>query len=212
MTDTGPPAELGEVVDTGQRRAEPHQPFPERPQPVVWEGQYDELTPDLGELPPDPCADPETAREWNADAAAAEARAKFLVKAAELGDDELYQREFHAFLYRDSNGRVQVGGVSAGNRVGSTEPSTVGEDWTGITPDNIIGEIHNHPGGSVAPGGDWERFDGITSWISQFAGSQRAGEYRRYIIAGGTIRVYDSTSPRNDEPGPEVNPQGLPCP
>lgn len=57
MTDTGPPAELGEVVVTGQRRAEPHQAFPERPQPV-WEGQYDQLTPDMEERP-DPCADPE---------------------------------------------------------------------------------------------------------------------------------------------------------
>lgn len=143
---------------------------------------------ELGEVQPEdppahPCDNPETALEWNADAAAAEAMAKFLAKAAELGDQGLSQREFHAFLYRDSNGRIRVGGVTAGNRVSSTEPATVGADWTGITPDNIIGEIHNHPGGTVAPGGDWERFDGITSWIAQFAGSQRASEYRHYIIA-----------------------------
>lgn len=220
MTDpNGPATELGTIYVVGQRRA-PGGSFPQRGgggggggsgEDGIHQNQVSQDEPP----PPyvqDPCADPSLAREWNTDAAAAEAKAKFLAKAAELGDEELYQREFHAFLYRDSNGRVQVGGVTAGNRVGSTEPSTVGADWTGITPDNIIGEIHNHPGGSVAPGGDWERFDGITSWITQFAGSQRASEYRHYIIASDTIRVYDATSPRNDDPGPEVNPQGQPCP
>jgi hypothetical protein len=213
MTDTGPPAELEDVVVTGQRRPpESLAPFPQRPQPATWPGEHAELPPNIEGDVPDPCADPATALEWNADAAAAEAKRKFLVRASELGDDELYQREFHAFLYRDSNGRIQVGEVSFGNRVGPTQPSTADPNWTGITPDNIIGEIHNHPGGGVAPGGDWERFDGITSWISQFAGSQRASEYRHYIIAGGVIRVYDATSPRNNNPGPEVNPQGQPCP
>lgn len=128
MTDpNGPATELGTIYVVGQRRA-PGGSFPQRGgggggggsgEDGIHQNQVSQDEPP----PPyvqDPCADPSLAREWNTDAAAAEAKAKFLAKAAELGDEELYQREFHAFLYRDSNGRVQVGGVTAGNRVGST--------------------------------------------------------------------------------------------
>lgn len=219
MTDQ-PPTDLGDIWTVGQRR-QPNGLFP-RPGGAGGSGgtgdDGETHQQEVGDEDPtpgtyvDPCANPSTALEWNADAATAEAKRRFLAKAAELGDDGLLMREFHAFLYRDEAGHIQVGEVSAGNRVGSTEPATVGEDWTGITPDNLIGEIHNHPGGGVAPGGDWQRFDGITNWISQFAGSQRASEYRHYIIAADVTRVYNASSPRDDSPGPEVNPEGVPCP
>jgi hypothetical protein len=105
MTDTGPPAELDDVVVTGQRRKDPHEPFPQRPEPVVWEGQHAEKLPGMDEAP-DPCADPETALEWNADAAAAEAAKEFARRAeARIPPETLNTREW-GVLSLSRNGRL----------------------------------------------------------------------------------------------------------
>jgi len=216
MTDTGSPAELDEVVVTGQRREDPYEPFPERPQPVVWDGLYGELPPDL-EGPPDPCADPDTARDWNADAAAAEAKKEFERRAAEREDDGLYSREWHAFIYQDQNGRMYLGPVVPGT-VNSVTPDT-----TGMTPDNLIGFIHNHPGGGLTPSGDdWAGFDSLYNWVAQWSsgGVSRANQPRQYIIGRDTsdpnpsmrIRVFDKESSRSsDATALEVNPDGQQC-
>lgn len=112
MTDTT--TDLGTIWVVGQRRA-PGGNFP----PASGTGgggpgddggvHQDEVDPDGGgqDGPAiDPCASPDTALEWNADAAAAEAKREFERQAAERGDDGLYSREWHAFLYQDATGRV----------------------------------------------------------------------------------------------------------
>ncbi len=89
--------DLGEIVVVGQRR------------PPGSTGPYGASGPsgppteqqDVSEYPnqgvdgpaPNPCATPEGAREWNADAAAARAKKEFERLAAERGDDGLYSRE-----------------------------------------------------------------------------------------------------------------------
>lgn len=207
MTDTNPPTDLGDVVVVGQRRSEPHQPFPERPQPVVWDGEYDELPPDLGEAP-DPCADPATALEWNADAAAAEAKRQFESAAVGLGDDGLYEREFGAQIYQRPDGIVYLGRVTYGDPM----TGTFAFDESAATHDNLIGEIHSHPAGNTVPSAaDWARMDGWSGWTGR--------NFRSYIVARDVsdpqssfaIRVYDMTSDRTiDENGPD--PEATPCP
>lgn len=153
MTDTT--TDLGTIWVVGQRRA-PGGTFP----PASGAGtgssggdggvEPELVDPDPEDppwSPPHPCDDPETAREWNADAAAAEAKREFERQAAERGDDGLFSREWHAFLYEDATGRVYVGPVSAGSQ------GAVAPDTTGMTPDNLVGFIHNHPGGAESVGG-----------------------------------------------------------
>ncbi|MDO9588534.1 MAG: hypothetical protein Q8R45_03620 [Brevundimonas sp.] len=212
MTDTLPDIEV-----RGQRRREPAEPFPERPEPVVFEGQHAELDPNIGqEL--DPCADPATALDWNADAAAAEAKREFERRAADMGDDGLYTREWHAYVYQNASGHMYLGPVSYGPPMGGmVTPNT-----SGMTPDNLIGSVHNHPGGSMNPSGsDWQGFDGLHSWVSAYAGTARADQMRLYIIARDvndpnsqmSIHVFDKDSNRNsDSPAEDVNPDGQPCP
>jgi hypothetical protein len=219
MTDEPPTDYPGDVWVTGQRRA-PGGSFPKVSGDDSGVHQ-DEVDPDGGS--PDgpqmnPCLDPATALEWNADAAAAEAKREFERQAAERGDDGLYSREWHAFLYQDATGRVYVGPVVAGSQ------GTVTPDTSGMTPDNLIGFIHNHPGGGLNPSGDdWAGFDSLYNWVAQWSsgGQARANQLRQYIIARDTtdpnssmaIRVFNNDSSRSsDAPAPEVNPEAQQCP
>jgi len=100
----------------------------------------------------------------------------------------------------------------------------VNPNTAGQTPDNVIGYVHNHPGGGLTPSGsDWANFDALFNWVEQYSagGFARASMLRQYIIARDTtdpnsemmIRVYNNSSSRQGEAtGPEVNPNGLPCP
>ena len=165
-----------------------------------------------------PCDDPETALDWNADAAAAEAKKEFERLAAARGDTELYSREWHAFIYEDQNGRMYLGPIVAGT-INSVTPETAG-----MTPNNLVGFIHNHPGGGLNPSGDdWIGFDNLYEWVAQWSsgGTARADQLRQYIVARDTsdpnspmaIRVFNKNSSRSsDAPAPEVNPDGQPCP
>jgi len=222
MTDTGSPAELDEVVVTGQRRGEPHQPFPERPQPVVWEGQYDELTPDMVERP-DPCADPRSRRVWNADATAAAAAAALVAKAASLNDgSNLSNREFGTNLILGSNGRVEVQpNISVGGPAVGGQVPNVYIDMTGVTPTNWMGDIHNHPSGDGRlSAGEWTQF---INYMSSLAATnpERSGELAYisvYVVVpdatsanGYRIYAYNRDTPY-DTLGEEVNPNAQPCP
>lgn len=222
MTDT-----LPDVVVTGQRLQPnglfPHGPGGGGPGGGGGEGIHQNQVDDPGTQPsqpagPHPCGDPETALDWNADAAAAEAKKEFERRAAERGDDGLYSREWYAFIYQDQNGRMYLGPVVPGT-INSVTPDT-----TGMTPDNLIGFVHNHPGGGIAPSGDdWAGFDSLYGWVAQWSsgGVSRADQMRQYIIARDTndpnssmkIRAFGKDSSRDsDAAGQEVNPDGEQCP
>lgn len=208
MTDV---TTVGEIVVKGQRRVREGDPFPSRP-------VYETYQPDVSgidpvpeeEQPPDPCADPETALDWNADAIAALALKLFRQKAEELGDDGLYTREFGAQIYQRADGSLYLGPVAHGD----PQTGTFTMDETGATSDNLVGEIHTHPSPQMEPSvADWGRLNHWSAWTGR--------NFRSYIVSRNpnepasdfAIRVYDTTSDQSsDVPGPEVNPEGQPCP
>lgn len=220
MTDT---TNLGDIFVVGQRRR-PGGAFPSGGGGSGGGGQGENPGDEQNEItdpeyvpPPNPCDNPEAALEWNADAAAAAAKREFEARAAARGDTGLYSREWHAFIYQASDGSMYLGPVVPGT-INSVTPDT-----TGMTPDNLIGFIHNHPGGGLNPSGDdWAGFDSLYNWVARWSsgGTARANRLRQYIIARDTtvpnspmaIRVFNNTSDRSaDATAPEVNPEGQPC-
>lgn len=224
MTDTGPPTTLSDVYSIGQRR-EPGGNFPSagtgggssHNNP----GGLNQNEVGLGEPEPvtqsGPCANPETALEWNADAAAAEALRRMQDDA---NDPLLDGRERSFVIYRDRNtGRIRLGNIAVGANMGGS----VTPDMTGIDFADVVGMIHSHPGSGPYPSGpDQSNFTSF--WQPQIAGAGgNASQFRIYMVGTRTdpggqprlqIRVYNETNLDGDEenPGPEVNPDGEPCP
>lgn len=229
MTDTGPPTNPGDIVSIGQRRKDPTEAFPERPQIIVWEGTFDEIPADLEEPPPDPCANPATALPWNADAAGAGSIGKFLAKAAEIGFADapngvptLLNREFGNFLMRGTGQSVVSTPVTAGLAGSPTELTL---ELHNVTPQNYLGDVHSHPFGNPLPSqADWDGFM-ANNRSARLAG--RTGEtFYLYIVAvdpnGGPPKIYvyqdgpraaNSADPaKPTTKGLEVNPNAQPCP
>jgi len=109
MTDQPPTDYPGDVWATGQRR-QPDGSFPSGGGGAgtgvggINQNDLDPAdpgTPTDPEAQADPCADPETALEWNADAAAAEAAKEFARLAADqTPPEDLNTREWGAYLSR----------------------------------------------------------------------------------------------------------------
>jgi hypothetical protein len=235
------PDTLPDIEVVGQRR-KPNGTFPQRGGGSGGGGlgnEGGEHQNEVGENDPppdqiDPCADPETALPWNADAAGAAAVPKFLLKAAEIGFADapngvptLLNREYGSFLVRGSGQSLETNQVTPGDVRDQTNPnwvSTLTIDPTGVTVANYQGDVHSHPNGNELPSpADW---DGFMANNRAARESGRTGEtFYMYIIAvsqnGGppTVRVYQdgpraANSPdpaRPTEVGPEVNPDAQPC-
>jgi len=214
MTDE-PPTDLGEIVVVGQRRSEPWQPFPERPTLVRPDPDVAVL-PDEDTGPVDPCFNPETARDWNADAAAAEALRRM---QADANDPLLDGRERGFVIYWDAATQMmRLGNLAVGPAMGGA----VTPDLTGIDRGSIIGFIHSHPGSGPYPSGPDRTvlFPFFQNEIT--SGGGNATLFRLYMVgtradpgspARLQIRVYNASNLSGDEenPGPEVNPDGEPC-
>lgn len=234
MTD---PTNVDEIVVVGQRRRYSHETFPSAGSggdpndggttPDV----RDELDPSENPYQvPDPCADPQTALPWNADAEAAASVADFLQAAAALGDTRngaahLGNREFGRMLSRGSGSSVVGNGVSWGDPPdpsGNVATMTIGTD--GITNLNYIGDIHTHPFGTAIPSQrDWDGFLANNA-IARAAGRTQETFYL-YIVTidqygnPSSIRVYQDGPRAQGSPdparptteGPEVNPDAQPC-
>ncbi len=215
-----PDPTLPTIYSVGQRRVSGGG-YPSRSGPGTLVDQIEQPNDDPPLTEPggyvDPCTVPARALEWNADASAADARRQFEARAAARGDDGLYSREWFTFIYESASGSTYLGPITSGDQ------ATVTPDATGMTPDNVVGFIHNHPGGSLAPSGaDWTYFNALYSWIEQFSagGTTRANLLRHYIISRDVtassspmaIRVYNNASDRNSSAvGPDVNPESVPC-
>lgn len=239
MTDTGPVTDLGDGLTRGQRRLNPGQPFPERPEPT---GPVDPDTPTIEDDPGlvDPCANPETALEWNADAAAAQTVKDLKSFATQTHPLEanFNDREYGAALWEMPDGsvvhgpmtfaeltflEVQTQGAPGGR-------GSVGIDLASPAPGAVfLGTVHTHNMGSTRPSGNsYANGDqGVLSNGITLRESQRPGsgdQARMYIAAndpgeyetmGPTrMRIYNKTNrdaAMGEYDGPEVNPDGQPC-
>lgn len=176
--------------------------------------------------PTNPCENPVTALEWNADAAAAK---EFARLAALAGENGLNYRERGAYMIQRPDGSIGFGPVH------TSEPFENGDaavhlTYEGIDPSWIIGSIHSHPAGSHLPSGPSPRPEIGLGDVGHFAGVQAVMDgygrdssmARIYIVAqnqlgaGQTpynqINVYNETNITASQIGPEVNPNGLSCP
>lgn len=225
MTDTGPPTNPGDIWVTGQR-LQPDGSFPPGP---GGRGPIDPGTPvvpfDPLEPPPPsdtpiwhPCDDPDRAREWNADAAAAEALRRM---QADANDPLLDARERSFVIARNpATGQIFLGNML----VGVPRAGEASFDMAGIDPAHIIGLMHSHPGSGPYPSGP-DRQSLYPYWRNQIleAGGN-PNQLRLYMVgthndASGArlqIQVYDHRNmdpePGPENPGPEVNPDAQPCP
>lgn len=234
MTD---PTNVDEIVVVGQRRRYTNETFPTRGGGGGGDGGFIEPE-EVGDgtqdptPTPDPCADPETAVPWNADAEAAASVADFLAKAALLGGTDapngtprLSNREFGRGLFRGSGSSVEGNAVTAGDPIapGSTV-ATITINMDGITNYNYLGDVHSHPFGSSTPSqADWDSFMGYNRFARE-AGRTDETFYLYIVVVDqngnpSSIRVYQdgpraANSPDPARPttiGPEVNPDAQSC-
>lgn len=123
------PTEVEPITVVGQRRTSTTALFPYHPvsQPVS--------PPKQGQQPVlnNPCDDGNRRREWDADAAAAEAKRRFELAAQSRGE-QLGHREQTAVLYKSGSG-VAVGVIGAGP-IGTGSATY---DLTGINIKDVIG-------------------------------------------------------------------------
>lgn len=223
MTDQ-PPTNPGDIWVVGQRR-QPNGMFPPASGASGGAGDdggvhQNEVDPDPEDppySPPHPCDDPETAREWNTDAAAAEA----LRRMKQDANDPLLDGRERGFVihFDPASQTARLGNLSVGPNMGGS----VTPDLSGISSENIVGFIHSHPASGPYPSGP-DRTEIFPFFRGQIAAAGgHAGAFRLYVVGTRTdpggqarlqIRVYNESNLDGDEnsPGPEVNPDGEPCP
>lgn len=186
------PPRVGPIAAFGQRRTDTAKPFPGKP-PETEDERW----------------------EWNTDAAAAEAKRRF-DQAAKGRGEQLGHREQSAVLYKSGAG-VAVGTLGTGAIGTGSAPY----NFTGIAMKDVVGIIHNHPGGTLIPSAaDWNSvYDRLGTDITAAGGD--GSKLLMYII-GATyppqgprptwvIFVYDHRNRTEAVHGPEVNPAGQPC-
>lgn len=228
MTDT---TNLGTIWVVGQRRA-PGGSFPSAgsgggagDDGGIHQLEVDPDPEDPPSSPPDPCADPATALEWNADAAAAAAAKEFArLAASRTPPEDLNTREWGAYLYRNPDGSVRIGPINFGPEFTFGGNGTVTLIQDGSMND-VIGFIHSHnSGGHLPSDGNLDQPGDLQVLDSLIAGSGNPS-IRMYIVAPSQgpagfvprnqINVYDQSNARSSRdsftPGPEVNPEGQPC-
>jgi len=211
VTDQPPTDYPGDVVVVGQRRSEPWQPFPERPTLVRPDPDVAVL-PDEDTGPLDPCFNPETARDWNADAAAAQTT-KDLDQYADTepptGGRGFNEREYGAALWERADGSVLRGPMrhsdqtfaeaAAAAASGGIGRPHVDIDWTppeaGLVP---IASVHSHGVGGTTPSGHRGSSQGDVAhllWISDQRNNMLgagSGAQARIYIASKTFGQYET--------------------
>lgn len=238
MTDPNPPTELDEIVVIGQRRRYHTDLFPSG----GWEGAGETggLIRETGDADQgggdntDPCANPETALDWNADAAAAEAAREFERRASTRNPPEtLNNREWGVALFEMPDGRVVLGNITHSaytfQNPGPDGRVSVAIDWTAPAGGVLVGMAHSHSAGSHLPSGssptsdDQDSLRYIRDVRSQIG--LNPDQARIYIIALTTgpagasqyakVSVYNHQNQQAaiaGTEGPEVNPEAQPCP
>lgn len=228
MTD---PTNPGDISVVGQRR------WPGGSFPGGGGGGKDETTgevPETEELPdpleevmPDPCADSVLAVDWNAYAAAAEAARKFAeLAAARSPAEDLNTREWGAYLYRAGDGSIQVGPITPGPAFSFGGSGTVRPILGDFDPSAIVGSVHSHSAGNHLPSSGNDQEPGDIQHLTGLVAYSGNPSARLYIVAQNQgpagfvpynqINIYNQSTIQqardNFTPGPEVNPDGTPCP
>lgn len=231
MTDP-PPTDPGDVWVFGQRRA-PGGNFPPsggaggrgpREDGGIHQNEIGQ-EPEDSVTPPHPCDDPETALEWNADAAAAAAAKEFArLAAAQNPPEDLNKREWGAYLYRNADGSVRIGPINSGPEFVMGGVGTVSL-IEGGSPGDIVGLVHSHSSGNHLPSSGNDQEPGDIQVLDATVAYSGRSDVLMYIVApnqgpvGHTsynqINVYNQSNARSARdsftPGPEVNPNGQPC-
>lgn len=229
MTD---PADLGEIIVTGQRRSSSGSAFPRMPTPILYpspKAERDDNTPPIRVAP---CLIPDFRARWDADAAAAGAIGRFLAQANQLGDlghptgptpsqPDLANREFGQFIYRNGN-QTTLGPLTYGTLLDATYPP----DETGMTPFNLTGWIHSHPspnypGAAARPSAaDWALFNHYRNFmINGGATAQQMALFTLYLVVYDNavqppryvVYAFDKSDETGSAGGKEVNPNAQPC-
>lgn len=225
MTDTN----LGTIWVTGQRRA-PGGSFPAMGGPDdEWDvhQNQDEPYPTEPEAPFNPCAAPETALEWNADAAAATAAKEFARLASErVPPEALNAREWGCYLYLAADGSVQLGPITYGEPFSAGGVGSVELSESGIDPASIIGSVHSHSDGNHLPSSGNQNAPGDIQHLESMIAYSGNPSAKLYIVSRNQgpagfspynqVNVYDKSSAQkavaDSTAGPEVNPGAMPCP
>jgi hypothetical protein len=219
MTDSGPPTDLGTIYVVGQRRR-PGGLFPSSsggsgggsdiPPDEAQETEEDEQA--GGGLPLPPCSDPNTARDWNADAAAAKVikDLKALAAATHPNEANFNSREYGAALWELPDGSIIAGPLRYGAMTfyeaaqaganGQEARGTVEIDWTAPSTDAVlIGMVHTHGMGSFLPSGYSHDTDDQAnlSYVIGFRDYQRpgTGDQAKIYIAANEPGEYENLGP-----------------
>ena len=145
MTQEPPPTQVDDIVVRGQRRW-PNGQFPVRSGEGYGEPPEGPIPIEIGPEPDpptstDPCASPETALDWNADAAAAEALRRMEQKARDNGEPDFGAREYGTAIYLMPDGTFRIGTIQEG--VGMS--GSVMIDYDEYGEQYLIATIHSHP-------------------------------------------------------------------
>lgn len=143
----------------------------------------------------------------------------WLVANPYVCQETLNDREWGAFLYRAPDGSIQIGPIAQG-LLGEGSVSISAE---GLDPTTIVGEIHSHRDGQHIPSiGDPNGGRGDLDALADTIRLSGNSSVRMYIVArnrlpaGFTpynqINVYNQDTAPGPQRGPEVNPEGEPCP
>lgn len=178
----------------------------------------------------DPCDTPEKRLAKATDAAAAQALAEIEGLAAAADEDGLNARERGCYLFRNSDGTVSAGPIAEGPLFEFGGVGTVSPGYGGRYAGDIVGSVHSHSAGNYLPstapngGGDRGHFNSMVETVR--AANGISGSVRMYIAAQrlvgagppapNVMTVYEQSNLESSidsgEPGPEVDPEGQPCP
>lgn len=196
MTD---PTSVDDISVVGQRRRTPAGSFPPSGgggsggAGGIHQNQVEMEDTPPPPMPAHPCNDPETAREWNADAAAAEALRRMLEAAAAQNDvtHTLYNREYGAMICENSDRSMSISPIQWGDPifdadgtwVGAGQQPSVNVNFNSCGSGSIpIAMIHSHPS-TGAEGGLPSASD--ATWISSINNARGDLAGRIYVVSIG---------------------------
>lgn len=140
--------------------------------------------------------------------------------------ETLNDREWGAYLYRAADGSIQIGEIAFGPPFSNGGVGGVNPPTSGLDPSTIVGSVHSHGSGNHLPSDGNPQFPGDIDHLNGMVAYSGNASARLYIVARNQgpagfvpynqINVYNQATAQaarsSFTPGPEVNPEGEPCP